>query len=93
MDIEDVIPAVNCKIKMERNGNKFKVSVVGDDGKVFQNFNEYELYDGDVLQINGLGFKVTFNGTEWNPLYPKRKGAPSTSTIQLKRKMDIPNGH
>lgn len=90
MDINDVIPAVNCTVKMQRNGDTFQVSIVGDDGRVFQNLDSYNILDGDVLQLNGLGFRVTFDGIEWNP--PHKSNKVDMPTAYLKRKMDIENG-
>lgn len=87
MDINDVIPAVDCTVKMVRNGDYFQVSIVGKNGKVFQELKGYNITDGDALHINGLAFKVTFDGIEWSP--PRECKKVNGPHVQLKRKMDI----
>lgn len=93
INLEDIIPAVECTIKMQRNGNYFQVSIVGKDGTVFQDLQGYNILDGDVLQINGMAFRVTFDGIEWTPPLPSEKlqkiDTPHMPQATLKRKMDI----
>jgi hypothetical protein len=91
IELEDIVPAAPCEVRMERRGDTFAVKIMGIDGHMFQELNTYTILDGDVLNITGLGFGVKFDGVEWR-LPVMKKSECVLPNITLKRKMDIDSG-
>ena len=88
-EINDIVPCVPCQIAIERNRDNFQIIIKGDNGDVLQDLDSRNLLDGDVLSINGLGFRVAFDGISWTPPKENKPDEIVGPVTQLKRKMDI----
>ena len=90
IEFGDIVPSIRCVVKMERVGNAFSISIINEAGEILQNFQSQNLFNGDTLHLNGLGFAVLFDGLSWVPPTNNCKKI-DTPSIKLKRKMDIHN--
>ena len=85
---------LKCNIEIEAISDiTFQILIKDLDGGIIQNLGNFNVLEGDVVKISGLGYRVSYNEDEDIPpiLDPKMfdPKSPMKPKAILKRKIDI----